>query len=648
MSQSRQLAAIMFTDIVGYTTLMGEDEQKAFELLKKNRLVQKPIIERYNGRWLKEIGDGVLASFNAVSDAVYCAGAIQKACENEPDLKLRIGIHLGEVVFKDNDVFGDGVNIASRIESLAPAGGIYCSESVFMNVENKKGINAEFVGEKNLKNVKHPIRIFSITDEKRVHDVHSNQAIGKESGSEKSIAVLPFVNISSDAEQEYFSDGLTEEVITDLSQLSDLLVISRSSIITFKGTTKKLKEIANELNVRYVLEGSVRKAGNNLRITAQLIDAQTDVHLWAEKYNGSIDDIFEIQENVSRSIVEALSIRLNQSETRRLSNRPISNVDAYELYQKAQFEIYRFKRDGLNRAIQYLNDALEIEGDNILIFAKMGIVYCTLISVSNTYERDYFKKARHFADKVFELDPNNPMGHTILGWIAMYDGDIRDAVRQIRIADQANPGNTDNLFLLILGHFYLGQSEQAEKYTKKMGDVDPYNPVYNGLLSLMYYMKGDLNKAAEEVEKGYKLYPEVPQLQLYHAYFLVINGDQTEAIRIIERYINNTSESIYSILGVLLKCAILEKDPDGVVTPDIAEKLKLDVEWCWLVADLYAIMGRKDQAIDWLEYAVSRGFINYPLLSKYDPFLENIRNEDRFSNLMERVKIMCDELRDFG
>ena len=303
MESSHRLAAIMFTDIVGYTSLMGVDQESALAMLNRNRAIHKSTISRHNGEWLKEMGDGTLASFHTSSEAVRCAGAIQREAV-KANVPLRIGIHMGEVVFEGQDVFGDGVNIASRIEQMSEKGQILASDVVYQNIKNKSGIEASFLGEKILKNVDDPVRLYTIeVDQKEGTETLSTE-VGTHN-SKNSIAVLPFVNISSDAEQEYFGDGLTEEVIADLSQLSNLLVISRSSVMTFKGTTKNLKRIANELNVKYVLEGSVRKAGNNLRITAQLINAESDVHLWAEKYNGSINDIFEIQENVSRSIVEA-------------------------------------------------------------------------------------------------------------------------------------------------------------------------------------------------------------------------------------------------------------------------------------------------------------------------------------------------------
>jgi adenylate cyclase len=372
MAQSRQLAAIIFTDIVGYTALMGEDEQKAFELLRRNRQIQQPIIKKFNGSWIKEIGDGVLASFLTVTDAVLCATEIQKACTDINDLKLRIGIHQGEVVFEDNDVFGDGVNIASRLQALAPIGGIWVSESVYKNISNKKEIRTKFICEEVLKNVREPVRVYEIityNSEPEHSDLTSQSSTKKL--FEKSIAVLPFVNMSNEPDQEFFSDGLTEEIITDLSRLEKLLVISRSSIMTFKGTHKKIKEIANEVNVRYILEGSVRKSGNNLRITAQLIDAFTDGHLWAGKYNGTMEDVFEIQEKVSRSIVEALDLKLTNEENSHLTKHPIQNVQAYECYIRARQEMYKFTEQGLNNAVLIAQRGLDIVGDNAFLLATL-------------------------------------------------------------------------------------------------------------------------------------------------------------------------------------------------------------------------------------------------------------------------------------
>jgi len=267
--QTRQLAAIMFTDIVGYTALMGKDEQRAFDILQKNRDIQKPIIEQNSGKWIKELGDGILASFPAVSDAVAAAVSIQEVCNGEREFQLRIGIHLGEVIFENGDVFGDGVNVASRIQALASPGTTWVSEIVFRNIENKRGISTDFIKETTLKNVQYPVKIYQLRSEKEIQNrIFSTQTI-----IEKSIAVLPFVNMSGDPGNEYFCDGLSEELLNVLAKVDGLKVASRTSSFLFRGKGTDITEIGNKLKVATVLEGSVRKSGNRLRITAQLINA---------------------------------------------------------------------------------------------------------------------------------------------------------------------------------------------------------------------------------------------------------------------------------------------------------------------------------------------------------------------------------------
>jgi adenylate cyclase len=335
MSQTRQLAAIMFTDIVGYTALMGDDEQQAFELLKQNRELQKPLIEKYNGKWIKEIGDAVLASFSTVSDAVFCATDIQHSTQQFPNLILRIGIHQGEVVFEDGDVFGDGVNIASRIQTIATPGGIFISESVHNNISNKQGIETRFIKQETLKNVKAPVKIYEV-----ITDHGSSKSIMKEQikkSPEKSIAVLPFINMSNDPEQEYFSDGIAEEILNSLAHVKDLKVAGRTSSYQFKGKNVDLREVGDKLGVSTVLEGSVRKQANHLRISAQLINVEDGFQMWSERYDRDLDDIFVIQDEIAMTITEKLKITLLAAERAFIKKTPTVNKAAYDNYLRGRF-----------------------------------------------------------------------------------------------------------------------------------------------------------------------------------------------------------------------------------------------------------------------------------------------------------------------
>ncbi len=380
MTQSRKLAAIMFTDIVGYTALMGEDELSAFELLKKNRAIQRPIIEKFNGRWLKEIGDGVLASFSTVSDAVYCAKEIQETCLNEPALNLRIGIHLGEVVFEGNDVFGDGVNIASRLESLAPIGGILVSESVYRNLGNKRGIETTFYGKEQLKNVQEPIKVYSVQVEGATPAVatesaavpkqapskgwnlrkiawyalggilillfyflyanYSSQQTSAETAehpSDVSIAVLPFDNFSlNKAETQYLCDGFMEEILNQLSKIRSIQVRSRSSVEQFRTKRPTSPEIAQKLRATHLIEGSVQLIDNELKVVVQLIEGEQDKHIWQNSYQQPLEEIFEMQSDIAESVADQLELTLTNAESRLLNTPPTDNLEAYDFYLCAE------------------------------------------------------------------------------------------------------------------------------------------------------------------------------------------------------------------------------------------------------------------------------------------------------------------------
>jgi non-specific serine/threonine protein kinase len=323
----------------------------------------------------------------------------------------------------------------------------------------------------------------------------------KEPEQEKSIVVLPFVNMSPDPEQEYFSDGLTEEIITDLSHIHDLLVISRSSAMTFKGTKKKIKEIAKEVNVRYVLEGSVRKAGNNLRITAQLIDAITDAHLWAEKYSGTLDDVFDIQEKVSRSIVDALKLKLTAKEDAQIAERPIDNVFAYECYLKAKQEIHRWTEESLNRALQHLKNGLDIIGENALLYAGMGYVYYQYVNAGFKQE-DYISKVEDCIKKVFELEPDSSQGHFLLGLINQaFLGNQKQSIHHLKLALVANHNDSEVLIWLSMGYICVGKMDVSTPLVEKLLQINPLNPVSHFMLSLLRYYEGRFEDALESLHK---------------------------------------------------------------------------------------------------------------------------------------------------
>ena len=631
MSQTRQLAAIMFTDIVGYTALMGNDEQKAFELLNINRSIQKPTIEEFNGRWIKELGDGVMASFSTVSDAVNAAIKIQEDCNTAKKFQLRIGIHQGEVIFEAGDIFGDAVNIASRIQSAARAGAIYISETVQHNVSNKNHIQTRFVKEETLKNVKEPMRMYEVV---MTNEVVAPVEIKLKAVSRYSVAVLPFTNMSSDPEQEYFSDGLTEEIISDLSRVNKLLVISRSSIMTFKGTQKKMKEIASEVNVRYVLEGSVRKAGNNLRITAQLIDAESDSHIWSEKYNGTLEDVFDIQEKVSRSIVDSLKLKLTPEEDQQIAERPITNIHAYECYLKARQELFRGSKESMENVFTLLENGLDFVGPNELLYAMLGYTNFFYFRFINKSDRSYFIKAKEYAAKAFVLNPNSVLAIVVEGWAYWSEGNLQASCNTMKKALHIEPNNHDALFGLMETYMYAGKSAATQYLGDKLIEIDPLTPMAYIMKGSMFFDIG-IAEAIPYFEKALSMDPQSPIGKWMLACGYCWAGEFEKAYPIIDDL-----ESLMPDWSFIQQLSFLKYGLQGnkekaltYATPELDIEAKNDHHFAFHLSECYSVINEKEKALDLLEYAMQI-FFPYIFLSKNILF-DNIKNEERFKELMK-------------
>ena len=637
MSKSRQLAVIMFTDIVGYTAVMGDDENKAFELLDKNRSMQKPIIEQYNGRWIKELGDGVMSSFNTVSDAINAAIKIQKACNIVKDFQLRIGIHLGEVVFENDDVFGDGVNIASRIQSAAKPGCIYVSESVHLNVTNKKDIQTKFIKVEALKNVKEPVRIYEVLITNSAIILSENQM---KNIPQNSIAVLPFTNMSSDPEQEYFSDGLTEEIISDLSQLENLLVISRSSIMTFKGTNKKIKEIANEVNVRYILEGSVRKSGNNLRITAQLIDGLSDSHIWTEKYNGTVNDVFDIQEKVSRSIVKALELKLTTEEDSHLANRPIQNIKAYEYYIRARQEIWKFTEHSLDNAVALAQRGLDLEGDNALLYATLSTAYLYFYYFKIRPDISQLEKAQQYSLKSLALDADCSQGYFVQGAIEFMKGNLQEASHLFKKVLNLDQNNTDAMVWLGVSYFLSGRPDAARPISEKLLQVDPLSNISHSTPAAIEVFGGNIKESLPYHQRWLQLEPESPFVRFMCAWDFALNNEIGESINILNAIIKETPTLTFAKFALFFKSA-LQGDKENALkyATDELKHEAASVDYFPInMAWGYALIDEKDEAVKWLEKSLDFGYSPYPLLLKFKIFHHVLKDHKGFHEYMAEIK----------
>jgi serine/threonine protein kinase/lipopolysaccharide biosynthesis regulator YciM len=465
-------------------------------------------------------------------------------------------------------------------------------------------------------------------------------AIAPPTPKKNSIVVLPFENISPDRENEYFSDGLTEEIIADLSQIKQLHVISRTSAMRLKGTDLDLKTIGRKLAVEYVLEGSVRKQGDDLRITAQLIDAEKDVHLWADKYDGTIDDVFDIQEKVSRSIVDALKVKLSPKEEEKIAERPIADANAYECYLQARQEIWRFTEESLERALQLIQNGLKIVGHNALLYAAMGTAFWLYVNAGIKPGKEFIQKAEKCISKTFELDPDSPHGYFLKGAIHVHRGNMREAVEDLRLALSFDANNADALLQLARVYASSGQISAAERQVKKLLEIDPLNTITYSLPGYLEILGGNFEKAPESYRKMTLMDPHNPVSLWFFAWSLTFAGRNEEAFDLIDQLAKYAPKTVYASLGLFTKFALKgNKDKALKAVTPLLETAAKGVEY--LSRDMahgYALIDEKEKALDWLENAINRGFIAYPFLSKHDFFLENIRGEERFHNLMERIK----------
>jgi serine/threonine protein kinase len=456
----------------------------------------------------------------------------------------------------------------------------------------------------------------------------------------KSIVVLPFANLSPDPEQEYFCDGLTEEVIADLSGIRALRVISRNSAMQLKGTTKDTRTIGRELGVQFVLEGSVRKAGDNLRITGQLIDASNDAHLWAGKYSGTLDDVFDIQENVSRSIVNALEITLSPDEKQKIEERPIDDAQAYDLHVRARHEIMSCTEDGFGRALQYIQRGLEIIGENEVLYGDMGHVYMQYIDLGFRRDETFYEKAEECAVKAFSLNPHSPHGHFLKGFLSWRRGRIQEGALEYKRALSIDPYHLDSLFRLAWLYGHSGKSFAARPLITRHLEIDPLTPASYIIAGAVELLAGHFDAALDPLKRAYETEPLNPFFRYWYAKGLAYSHRVEEACELLKLIGRETPETHWAGLGMFFAHALEGQQAEALkwVTEEFRSAMKGDEMLPIWMAESYSLLDEREEAIDWVEEGVRWGFINYPFLATHDAYLEGIRGDARFKKLLSRVK----------
>jgi len=459
-----------------------------------------------------------------------------------------------------------------------------------------------------------------------------------------SIVVLPFKDISPAGDNQYFSDGLTEEIITDLSRIRSLRVISRTSAMSLRGTDMDIRTIGEKLNVRYVLEGSVRKAGNELKITAQLIDAVEDAHIWVEEYDGTMDDVFDIQEKVSRSIVEALKIELNPSESQMIADRPLDNSRAYELYLRALEKITHMSEESLDFALEDLNHGLDIVGENALIYSAMGYAYWQYINIgAKTYD-EFSGKVEACVEKIFELEPESPHGYMLLVRLLLFIGDTKGQIKYLLKVLEKDPNNSDALAWLAVAYIAYAKMDEAWRIQDILEKNDPLRPRLLLEKSYIYWIDGSFDLAMRTIEE-YKLHQSIMGARFFHSLLLVYHHRLEDASLSAAMLEKEAPGSFFSqqIQFIIHAYKGENKQAKQLITPDYITATKKDYQYSLVAALGYTLLKEKDKALYWLENAVNLGFYNYIYLSEHDPILKNLRGEERFQKLIKYAKAQCDE-----
>lgn len=689
-----RLGTVLVCDLVGSTQLVQRlGDGPAAALFQRHDRLARQLLHREGGREIDK-SDGFLLLFERPIQAVrfalaYHAGLAELSATvglegksptgpearapdspsrgrngSGPLLRARVGIHLGEVVTRENpadavargakplEVEGLAKVIAARLMSLAEPSQTLLTQTA-CDVARRSAVGTEIDSERlhwrahgryALQGVAEPVEVFEV-------GLAGLSPLLAPAGSEKArraggpdlpgVLVLPFAALSEADETEFISDGLADEVITSLSSLDTLRVVSRSAAMQLKGTTKRPGDLARELAVEFVLEGAVRRLGDRLRITARLLLASEERQLWAERYQGLLDDLFEIEEEISRGVVAAMRLQLSAREEASLSERPIPDVRAYEYYLRAKQLIFTFRADALEQALEYLRQGLEILGDNPVLTSAMGYVYWQQFNIGLSSDPGLLDEARHCARRILAAHPESADGHRLLGLVEILaEGDPHDVVTHLRIALATDPNNTDALFWLSLIYGFVGRPDSASPLVDRLLRLDPLTPMYQFLPGYLAMLEGDFARARPAMARARELEPDNPMLALCHAQNLAMAGEREPAG---ERFAELARAAEGTFFGGIAEAfiAALAGDREGLdaaLGEQVREAARSDLQYSWILAQCYALAAQLDPALDWLENAVRQGCWNYPLLAEKDPLLEPLRGEARYRELAGRLR----------
>jgi adenylate cyclase len=634
----RRLAAVMFTDIVGYTALMQSDEAAANAIRMRHRAVFEKNHNQFHGEILQYFGDGTLSVFQSAVEAVECAIAIQQALQNGEAVPLRIGLHLGDIVFDGTEIYGDGVNLASRIESMGVAGGILLSGKLNDELKNHPHISTQSLGRFSLKNIEHPVEVFAVANAGISVPARSEMK-GKQTGAEKSIAVLPLVNMSAGTDMEYLSDGMTEEIINALSTIKNLKVTSRTSSFFFKNKNIPLPQIGRELNVATVLEGSIRLAGNKMRISVKLVDVAEDIPFWSQKFDRSIDDLFAVQDEISLLIADRLREHVGHLEIAdQLVEPPKVSVENYQRYLKSRYHILKMSQPEIEKGMDILKNIIAEQPDFALAYIGMHLGYTLLGALGMMPAMESFTMAQPYLKTAMRLNKDLPEVQLHLSYEAFFQRwDFPAAFRHMQRSFEIRP--TVEYYQTMASTLVVESKFQAaENYIDTAIQIDPFSPINFHLKGYIFYGQEKFEQAIDYYEKSQKLKPDA-QLSLPEwGQSLILLGRKEEALAFYEN-LPDLPDDLLKPGGLALAHAALGNFAEAkkgiaeleqaLQTPQM-ERAMNQLILC------HTVLGNHEKALD----LIAEGIQLKLMLIVYmpiDPMLKPLRTYPRFYELMQPI-----------
>jgi len=646
----RRLAAIMFTDIVGYTAITQRDEAHAMEMLRRHNSLLRPIFERHRGREVKTIGDAFLLEFGSALEALQCAVEVQEAVSNydrstpsEADrFKVRIGIHLGDVIYRDNDVFGDAVNIASRIQPLAEPGGICVSDQVFGQVRNKTAYEMLKIEQVKLKNVSYPVDVYHVVlpwEPRPKVQAHAPESEGVP--LTRRLAILPLANLTQDPQDDYFADGMTEELITGLSNVKDLRVIARTSVMKYKGTTKGISEIAGELSVGSVVEGSIRKLGSKVRVTVQMIDGKSEEHLFATTYDRDLQDIFAVQSDIARLVSRALKAKIRSIEKERIAKKPTDSPDAYSLYLKGRFILHTRTKEAMEEAAKNFLQATSIDGRYAKAYAGLADSYLLLGSYGYSDAKEAYGKAKDYISKALDLDDDLAEAHVSLGFLLeTYYYDFQAARKEFERAISLSPSYAQARHWYGLNLAIFGQLEEAVAQVEKALEADPLSAQVATVLGGLYIYLGRSDEALFQWKKALMSSPDNVPVYLNRAAYYAKVGRRDEALADLGKAMELTSgASVVKCIEGYAFAALGERAKAQQTLDEVTLLSQKEYVSPWYIAIIHAALGNKDEFFQWTEKAIADRSAEIESLVNPDPLLDSMRTDPRYGELLKRVGV---------